>query len=105
LRRETTFTRGETHIPRQLAYTDFEVADNNKEQFVQYGFEGPYNIYCAQFSRRTTTRFSGSIWHAFQGSGTTIPGIEIEEVVGDIFLGEKSLYSLYGPAHKSMVVP
>jgi hypothetical protein len=92
-------------IPTQLAGTDFEATDSNKEQFIQYGFEGSYSIYCAQFSRRTATRFSGSIWHAFQGGRKAIPSIEIEEVVGHVFLGKKSLYSPYGPAQRSRVVP
>jgi hypothetical protein len=61
LRRETTFAGGEACISRQTTSTDYEAKYNIKYQSVQYGFEGLYNIYCAQKSRRTTTRIAGNI--------------------------------------------
>jgi hypothetical protein len=104
LEKRDSICRRRARIPRQTASTDYKAADSIYYQSVQYGLERSYSIYCAQFSRQTAIRISGSIWHASQGYHKTIPGTEIEEVVGHIFLGEKSLYNPYGPAQKSRVV-
>jgi hypothetical protein len=88
LRRETTFAGGEAHIPRQTTGTDYEAVDNIKCQSVQYGFEGLYNIYCAQKSRRTTTRISGNIGMHSKAVVQYFSGTEIEEGVGHDFLGK-----------------
>jgi hypothetical protein len=49
--------------------------------------------------------FSESIGTLFKAVVQHLIGTEIEEGVGHTFLGEKSLYSPYGPAQKSRAVP
>ena len=49
--------------------------------------------------------FSKSIGMLFKVVVQHLIGTEIEEGVEHTFLGEKSLYSPYGPAQKSRVVP
>ena len=49
--------------------------------------------------------FSKSIGMLFKAAIQHLIGTKIEEGAGHTFLGEKSLYSPYGPAQKSRAVP
>jgi hypothetical protein len=104
LRRETAFAGGGAHIPRQTAGTNYEAANINKYQSVQYKFEGLYNIYCAQKLRRIAAQISGKFGMHSKVVVQYFSGTEIEEGVGHDFLSKENPYNSYGLAQKTRVV-